>query len=364
MENKIYFWIIINIFAIPKIARSERNQNKLNECQRCEIYANSFKHWLDKTSRGKFEGGDAVWEETKLKSYARSEVRLVEIQENLCSEIKKNQNQCYSQAEEAEHFIEKWWSEKDVSSDLYTWLCIDNLKYCCPKHHFGELCDPCPVDSDSNICGERGICNGEGTRSGDGSCNCYTGYSGEHCKQCANNYFSVDNECRPCHKACAECLSYGSDKCRVCAKGWEFKDGSCTDIDECATSSPCKSNQYCLNNDGAYACNHCDPSCITCLGAGPYNCTSCKPNYSLWSGRCMDEKTSNAFLLNADKRLFLYASLFTLMYLFYQKAKPLAVVMVASLGILIFKLERVSDITVQDAVYTHVTDFLKANELI
>ncbi len=48
---------------------------------------------MERTSRGKFEGGDADWEEKKLKSYSNSEVRLVEIQEKLCTELSKGSDQ-------------------------------------------------------------------------------------------------------------------------------------------------------------------------------------------------------------------------------------------------------------------------------
>ena len=48
---------------------------------------------MARTARGKFEGGDADWEEKKLRSYSNSEVRLVEIQEKLCTDVKKGENQ-------------------------------------------------------------------------------------------------------------------------------------------------------------------------------------------------------------------------------------------------------------------------------
>lgn len=48
---------------------------------------------MERTSRGKFEGGDADWEEKKMRQYANSEVRLVEIQEKLCTDITRGENQ-------------------------------------------------------------------------------------------------------------------------------------------------------------------------------------------------------------------------------------------------------------------------------
>lgn len=55
---------------------------------------------FDRTSKYKFEGGDAAWEEEKLGSYAYSEVRFVEIHENLCSEVSEGKDQCYNLLDE------------------------------------------------------------------------------------------------------------------------------------------------------------------------------------------------------------------------------------------------------------------------
>jgi hypothetical protein len=48
---------------------------------------------MDSTARGKFDGGDAAWEEERLGSYSHSEVRLVEIQEKLCSGVERGKIQ-------------------------------------------------------------------------------------------------------------------------------------------------------------------------------------------------------------------------------------------------------------------------------
>lgn len=64
---------------------------------------------LERTSKSKFEGGDTAWEEEKLGSYATSEIRLVEIQENLCKDIQEGRNQCFSLAEQHDSLFEDWW---------------------------------------------------------------------------------------------------------------------------------------------------------------------------------------------------------------------------------------------------------------
>ena len=44
--------------------------------------------------RGKFEGGDAAWEEKNQGSgYAKSEVRFVEIQEDICKDLDRGETQ-------------------------------------------------------------------------------------------------------------------------------------------------------------------------------------------------------------------------------------------------------------------------------
>lgn len=48
---------------------------------------------IESTSRGKYEGGDSAWEEEKLLSYKKSEVRLIEIQEKLCKDVERGKNQ-------------------------------------------------------------------------------------------------------------------------------------------------------------------------------------------------------------------------------------------------------------------------------
>nr|CAD7432662.1 unnamed protein product [Timema monikensis] len=71
--------------------------------------AQSDKRQMERTSRGKFEGGDAAWEEEKLQSYSTSEVRLIEIQENLCADIKDGINQIL------EYNVLGWWRRPGVT---------------------------------------------------------------------------------------------------------------------------------------------------------------------------------------------------------------------------------------------------------
>lgn len=108
-----------------------QKQQRFPPCKSCTIFVESFKKvsWrifkkkflsyqihfqgLEKTQRGKHGGGDADWEEKKLGSYKTSEVRLVEIQEQLCTDITRGEQQCQNLAEEHENEIETWWKQQE-----------------------------------------------------------------------------------------------------------------------------------------------------------------------------------------------------------------------------------------------------------
>ncbi|KPJ08534.1 Cysteine-rich with EGF-like domain protein 2 [Papilio machaon] len=292
-------------------ARTNLGRGEIDDCNRCKVLSDSFKNWLQKTARGKYEGGDTAWEEAKLKSYSRSEMRLVEIQEGLCSEVKKHKDRCYGLAEEVEHLLEQWWVHEDPNSqDLFTWLCVSTLQYCCPQNHYGPLCTACPVDENNKICGEKGSCDGDGTRKGNGSCICNRGFAGEFCENCAENYYSTpEADCKPCHKACNNCKGEGAAACVICQTGWELEVDVCTDVNECLKENLCKVNEYCINWEGSYSCKTCDVTCKTCSGKGITNCTSCEVDEILVNGMCLDETLKHQYLLSTMKRLALYALL-------------------------------------------------------
>lgn len=328
------------------------NSNKINECKRCKVLTDSFNHWMDKTSRGKYEGGDAAWEEAKLKSYSRSEIRLVEVQEGLCSEVKRHTDSCYALAEEAEQVLEKWWFHEDPDTvDLYTWLCIENLQYCCPSNHFGDLCTPCPLDKNSKICSGQGTCDGDGTRKGNGTCICKKGYDGKFCEECDVNYYRSDNLCFECDRACNGCSGEGKAACNTCNSGWELNSGVCEDINECSSSLICKDNQYCLNSEGSYSCKACHTSCKTCTGDQPTNCTSCSQNNVKWSGMCLDEKQKNEILSSTFHRATLYFGLSIITLFIFRKSSSLASIVVFILAVYVYFSEKSAKMHLIDVIF-------------
>lgn len=282
-----------------------------------------------------------------MKSYAHSEIRLVEIQEGLCSELKAHESDCYILAENAEQFLENWWFREDPNSvDLHTWLCIETLKYCCHKNHFGDNCLPCPLDTQNQVCGGHGRCDGDGTRLGNGTCICNKGYIGVLCKDCAKHFFQDNDLCKPCHKACNGCSGDSAAACNTCKVGWKLESGVCTDVNECLDTTLCKSTQFCINKEGSYDCKSCDASCRTCAGAGHSNCTSCESNHVLWSGRCLDDKHKSNLLRSTIKKLALYLGLFVIAFFILRNSKTLASLVILIITIYIHYSEKNSEMNI------------------
>ncbi|KAJ9581203.1 hypothetical protein L9F63_023621, partial [Diploptera punctata] len=162
--HSVFVAVLLSIFLVhghgsdPDKSKNKESLHsvKLAPCQACKVLVESFKQEMEKTARGKFEGGDAAWEEEHLGSYARSEVRLVEIQENLCLTVERGKSQCHTLAEVLENHLEEWWFQKQ-DEDLHKFICIDTLKNCCAENRFGPECKPCPGYPD-NVCNKSGKC--------------------------------------------------------------------------------------------------------------------------------------------------------------------------------------------------------------
>lgn len=343
----LFLWC--ELIGIEKIASIK--PNKLSDCKRCKVLTDSFNHWLDKTSRGKYEGGDAAWEEAKLKSYSRSEIRLVEIQENMCSELNAYKDPCYVLAEEAEQILETWWFHEDPqSANLFKWLCIDNLQHCCPKNHFGDACTICPIDENNKVCGGHGNCDGDGTRKGNGTCLCKKGYTGSLCDKCAEDFYSSESgSCQLCHKSCRGCRGEGASSCEACSPGWKLESGVCVDLDECSLST-CKSNEYCINTEGSYTCNMCHLTCMSCLGVGAYNCTSCETSKVLWFGSCIDNELRQNIIMGTYKKFMMYIGLLAITLLIFRTSKSLASLVILIIAVFIYFSEKHQRVPTMDVL--------------
>lgn len=243
-------------------AKTAKQSATLPPCRLCRTFSESFVRGMERTARGKHDGGDAAWEEQRLGSYKRSEIRLIEIQERLCGDVSRGEDQCHAFAETNEQLLEEWWQQhQEEQDDLYAWLCVEQLSVCCAKGSFGPRCEPCAD------CKGNGKCKGDGTRKGNGRCDCDTGYKGDQCTECSNQYYESyrDEEkllCSECHVACGAdggCTQAGPKGCRVCRTGWMMQPelGGCVDVDECAAGkegAKCTQNQFCVNNEGSFSC--------------------------------------------------------------------------------------------------------------
>ena len=81
-----------------------------------------------------------------------------------------------------------------------------------------------------------------------------------------------------CHSDCVTCSNPSANHCTSCATNAQLTstgDGNCV----------CSGGWYTTTD--AQQCNAlCDVTCLTCTGAGPGNCASCKPNANLSGSTC------------------------------------------------------------------------------
>ncbi|XP_050422415.1 cysteine-rich with EGF-like domain protein 2 isoform X2 [Adelges cooleyi] len=312
MEKYLFFLLSIQLcFSldfIPPTLPVPGGSGYNAPCKSCRAMVESFTKGMKKTEKLKYGGGNTAWEEANLRTYKRSEVRFVEIHDSVCHEVSTSQDHCFHLAEEHEHLLKEWFTDihdpNDLDkSDLYSWLCIENMKVCCSAGHYGPDCKPCKglenKDEQSvTICNDHGSCKGDGTRKGDGTCKCWRGYLGEFCENCDNGYYKEKMEngstsCLPCDKSCGQngCTGSGSKSCKDCKVGWIYlgEDNGCTDVNECLEEPEisdgvikgiCEVNEFCVNTPGSYSCLKCDPACRACSGDGADMCLGCAKGYT------------------------------------------------------------------------------------
>ncbi|XP_069485357.1 protein disulfide isomerase CRELD2 isoform X2 [Ambystoma mexicanum] len=272
-------WLLLSLHSI--LSRPESTKQP---CETCKKLVQRFHKGLEDTAKKNFGGGNTAWEEKTLSKYETSEIRLVEIVENLCD---SSDFECNHMVEEHEEHLEIWWFKmKRKHSDLLKWLCIETIEVCCPPGTYGPDCFAC-LGGSERPCHGNGFCSGDGTRSGDGSCRCKVEYSGEFCLECADGYYSTDRNdthafCTACHVACKTCTGATNNDCNECKEGWMKNDeDACSDVDECAAEEPpCKDNEYCLNSDGSYACKVCHQACKACTGESNNDCKECNQGWT------------------------------------------------------------------------------------
>ncbi|XP_032444719.1 cysteine-rich with EGF-like domain protein 2 [Xiphophorus hellerii] len=284
--------ISCSIILILLFQAGDTKRDFKSACSTCQQITENFNKGYDRTAKQNFGGGNTAWEERKLSKYETSEIRLMEILEDLCD---SSSFECNRMVEEHEEQFETWWFKKKTKHpDLHKWFCIDTIKVCCPKGTFGPDCNAC-LGGSERPCHGNGVCDGDGTRGGNGKCSCDHAYKGEFCLDCVDGYFNqVRNYtfslCTECDTSCKTCTGATNQDCDECKEGWEKDDQeACVDVNECAKEpSPCKEDQYCLNAEGSYSCNGCDEACTGCTGGGPDECQACAEGYKDVEGTCTD----------------------------------------------------------------------------
>lgn len=205
---------------------------------------------------------DLVRRPRQMNSYGQVDERvdLSKIKKAVCKDILKDtdRERCRSFYFTTLSTAEKWRNQNSRIS-YFDFVCIKELKYCCPENSFGQRCTKCTK------CGPNERCHGEGTRSGNGTCVCKDGYAGPQCSSCVRGFYLYTSEasheknqqlCKPCHKGCAQCRGEGPTKCEVCNSGYKWDQGyGCVDVDECiANKKICGENTFCVNTEGSYFC--------------------------------------------------------------------------------------------------------------
>lgn len=282
--------IVLVVVAVFHYCAAGRSSGSRQPCKVCKSFVESFEKNFKATANSNFAGGDTRWEEEKLGSYATSEVRFVEIMEEVCE---SSDHDCHNLVATHEEDIERWWFKlrHKGETDLLKWLCFKHLDLCCAPGHYGPNCEPCPGGAEQP-CGGHGSCVGEEEKKGLGTCSCNAGYTGEICDACANGYYKEGSLCLVCNAACKTCEGGSSSHCVECANGYVLDDaGVCTDKDECALDPQlCKQGTYCVNTPGSHSCNACDRSCQGgCSGPGASKCAECANGFTLsQDGFCED----------------------------------------------------------------------------
>ncbi|XP_068956416.1 protein disulfide isomerase CRELD2 [Petaurus breviceps papuanus] len=225
-------WPLLALLLLPlpgARASSSSPPQSHKPCSVCKSLVEQFNKGLADTEKKNFGGGNTAWEEKTLSKYESSEIRLLEIVENLCE---SDAFDCNHMVESNEEYLEDWWfRQKKKHPDLFRWFCVETLEVCCLAGTYGPDCLECPGGS-KQPCRGNGYCNGDGSRGGDGKCMCHLGYKGPLCMDCVEGYFSTwrndtHSICTVCNAACKTCSGPTHRDCGECEVGWVQEDHAC-----------------------------------------------------------------------------------------------------------------------------------------
>jgi alpha-tubulin suppressor-like RCC1 family protein len=153
-------------------------------------------------------------------------------------------------------------------------------------------------DCRSKPCG-AGTCTDRGPN--DWSCDCPDGAFGDGTRSCTACSPSSVTGC-----TAVSCTAAGASTCTACAAGYQYRNGSCFDLDDCLShgcgTGTCIDgvNTYTCDcadgtfGDGSKSCTACSPSAVagctavTCTRAGSSTCVACASGYTLKAGTCVN----------------------------------------------------------------------------
>jgi len=279
--------ILTNFFCqTASGGKPDYDKNK-TKCNHCTTLVEKFSKGMDDTVKGNYGGGNTAWEEKALGPWKTSESRLLDILGEGDHGVCKKDFGCATLLENEEELVEEWFYKKQ-GVDMFQFLCVEQLKYCCAdKLHFGKKCKACPGIVDGKACNGQGKCTGGGDKSGKGTCSCNSGHIGKQCENCKKDYYKTEaGKCEKCHQACKECSGPSDEQCKTefCSKGYEAVEvtqekTTCHDINECAKEDTCKENHICTNTPGGHRCNQCNQACNGCTAVGAKRCIECADGY-------------------------------------------------------------------------------------
>lgn len=239
----------------------------------------------------------------------------------------------------------RWKLDPETRPNLKQWLCIDELKVCCPENGFGPHCSECnKIGSNGKLCSGNGRCKGAGTRKGNGQCACDRGYSGDLCNTCDLNFYISYQDgdkllCDECHDSCqGHCTGTGPKGCIACKPGYSMDtENGCSDIDECnpiltpgydpskAAANACPGDKFCVNTEGSYQCLACDRACKSCHGDGPDSCIDCAEGYSMNKDKfCISDESAGKIFNLSNTRYFTYFGLCVATAIIFQRSSAIA----------------------------------------
>lgn len=268
--------VLLNCFIIIDAIEND-NKKSYDNCTDCRLTSESI------------EGLIRIPRQMNLYGQIDDKIDLEKIKKLVCKDISDDYDR-----EKCRHFyftnlptIQKW-KNSSAKTKFFDFVCIKELKFCCPRNSFGPKCTKC-IECNSNQ-----HCHGEGTRQGNGTCVCKDGHQGPDCNSCSKGYYSKrDNStiisCKPCHRSCLYCRHDGPLGCDVCQKGFTWLPSyGCSDVDECVKNKKiCGENTFCVNTEGSYFCYECDRACDGCHGDGPDMCLRCATGYKLENNNCV-----------------------------------------------------------------------------